>query len=184
MDRAVAMAIVDELVQSPNIRKHLLASEAVMRGLARRLHAEGEEDAWGLTGLLHDADYEATEKDLDRHTDVVAERMAKRGFTQDIIDAVRGHADKTPRTSLMAKAMYACDNAAGLITAAALVRPDKRLAGVTVDSLLKRFREKSFARGANREEILTCGAELGMLLPDFLEVCLRAMQSVSKELEL
>ncbi|MBI4236450.1 MAG: HDIG domain-containing protein [Chloroflexi bacterium] len=182
-DRAMAMALVNELVKTDNIRKHLLATEAIMRGLARLLEP-GAEEAWGLTGLLHDADYEATEKDVARHTDLVAELMRARGFVPEIIDAVRGHADKVARTTTMAKAMYACDALAGLITAAALVRPDKKLAGLTAESVLKRFREKSFARGANREEILTCETELRMPLADFIRVCLAAMQEAAESLGL
>jgi putative nucleotidyltransferase with HDIG domain len=170
-------------VQTPNIRKHLLAAEAIMRALARRLEP-GEEERYGLVGLLHDADYEATEKDAARHTDLVAERLARIGAPQEIIDAIRGHCDKAPRTTTMAKAIYACDAMSGLITAAALVRPDKRLAGLTADSILKRFREKSFARGANREEILTCEPELSIPLAAFTELCLEAMNGVAPELGL
>jgi putative nucleotidyltransferase with HDIG domain len=182
-DRADAMAIVDELVQTDNIRKHLLATEAIMRRLARRFEP-GAEEAWGVTGLLHDVDYEATEKDVSRHTDVAEEHMRGHGFPQEVIDAVRGHADKAPRTTAMAKAMYACDAMSGLITAAALVRPDRKLAGLTTDSVLKRFREKSFARGASRAEILTCETELGMPLPEFAQECLTAMQAAAGDLGL
>ncbi|MER3485845.1 MAG: phosphohydrolase, partial [Chloroflexota bacterium] len=142
MNRDEALQIIDELNVSPNIRKHLLANEAIMRALARRFEPEREE--------AYAADYEATEKDLEQHTLVTKRMLEERGAERAIIEAILGHADKVPRTSTMAKALYACDNLAGLITAAALVRPDKKLAGLTVESVLKRFKEPSFARGARR----------------------------------
>ena len=183
MNREQALQIVDELRVSPNIRKHLLANEAIMRALARRLEPEREE-AYAIVGLLHDADYEATEKDLEQHTLITKRLLEACGADPAIIEAILGHADKAPRTSTMAKALFAGDNLAGLITAAALVRPDKKLAGLTVESVLKRFKEPSFARGARRDEILTCETELGILLPEFVAIGLAAMQAISDELGL
>jgi predicted hydrolase (HD superfamily) len=183
VNRDEALQIIDELNVSPNIRKHLLANEAIMRALARRFEPEREE-AYAIVGLLHDADYEATEKDLEQHTLVIKRMLEERGAEPAIIEAILGHADKVPRTSTMAKALYACDNLAGLITAAALVRPDKKLAGLTVDSVLKRFKEPSFARGARRDEILTCESELGIPLREFVEIGLEAMKSISDDLGL
>ena len=103
---------------------------------------------------------------------------------QEIIDAVRGHADKEPRNTMMAKAIYAADELTGLIVAAALVRPDKKLEGLTVESVLKRFKEPAFAKGANRDQIKTCETELGTPLPEFTEIVLNAMKEISKELGL
>ncbi len=183
MDRAVALEIVNELVRTRNIRSHLLATEAIMRSLARRLEPEMEEH-YGIVGLLHDADYEATEKEEARHTDVVTERLESLGARRDIIDAIRGHCDKAPRRTTMAKAIYACDALSGLIVAAALVRPDRTLEGLTTTSVLRRFRERGFARGASREEILTCEPELGIPLPEFTETCLEAMKGIAAELGL
>lgn len=183
MNRDEALQIIAELNVSPNIRKHLLASEAIMRALARRFEPE-QEEAYAIVGLLHDADYEATEKDLEQHTLVTRRKLEERGADPAIIEAILGHADKAPRSSTMAKALYACDNLAGLITAAALVRPDKKLAGLTVESVLKRFKEPSFARGARRDEILTCESELGIPLREFVEIGLDAMKSISDELGL
>lgn len=183
MDRPQAMQLVEELLKTRNMRNHSLAAEAIMRKLAEKLEP-GREDDYGIVGLLHDADYEVTEKDEALHTDVVVEKLAGTDVSQEIIDAIKGHCDKAPRTTTMAKAIYACDAFSGLIVAAALVRPDKKLAGLTGESVMKRFNEKSFARGADRDEIRTCEPELGISLPDFAEINLDAMQGISDDLGL
>jgi len=189
MTREDSIKIVEELVQSPNIKKHCLAAEVVMLSLYDQLSRQKKSpeltrEAWGIVGLLHDADYEVTEKKLEKHTEVVSERLTKLGTEKEIIDAIRGHADKEKRTTLLAKAIYACDDLTGLIVAAALVRPDKKLSGLTVESTMKRFREPAFARGANRELIETCESELDMPLKDFIEISLKAMQGIARELGL
>lgn len=188
MRREEAWALVEELIQNPNLRKHCLAAEAAMRGLYRHFAAqgmaEGTEEEWAVAGLLHDADYEVTEKSPERHTDVVIERLASFNVTPEVVEAIRGHADKTERTTMMARALYACDELTGLITAAALVRPDKKLAGLTVESVLRRFREPSFARSANRDMIRTCEPELGLPLPEFTGLVLASMQAISDDLGL
>lgn len=182
MQRADALAIVDELVQSPNIRKHCLAVEAFMRGLAR--HFGEDEEEWGLVGLLHDADYEVTEKDLARHTDITVERAQARGASSRVLHAIRAHALREPLETRMDKAIYACDNLAGIIIAAALVHPERKLAALTPDFVVKRFKEKSFARSANREEILTCEENLGLSLTEFTRIGIAALQTVADELGL
>lgn len=182
MQRADALSIVDELVQSPNIRKHCLAVEAFMRGLAR--HFGEDEEEWGIVGLLHDADYEATEKDLARHTDLTVERAAARGASERIIHAIRAHCHKEPIETRLDKALYACDNLAGIIIAAALVHPERRLAALTPEFVLKRFKEKAFARSASREEVLTCESGLGLSLEEFTRIGLAALQGVADELGL
>lgn len=182
LTREEALKILDELIKSPNIKKHLLAVEAFMRRLA---HHFGEDEAeWGLTGLLHDADYEVTEKDLSRHTEITAERLRQYAGTERIIRAILAHNHKAPMDTTMAKALYACDNLTGLIVACALVHPEKRLEPLTVDFILRRFKEKSFARGASREEILTCESNLGIPLPEFIGLGLEAMKGVAAELGL
>src|SRR3989344_7297120 len=188
MNRQDAIKVVDELAKSPNIHKHLLAAEAAMVALYDYFEKqdkvdEGTREEWGIVGLLHDADYEATDKDLDRHTDVVTEKI-KGKVSQEVIDAIAGHADKAERRTLMAKAIYAADELTGLIVAAALVRPDKKLEGLTAESVLKRFKEPAFALGANRDQIKTCETELGVPLPEFTEIVLNAMKGISDELEL
>jgi len=182
LTRQEALKIVDELVKTPNIKKHLLAVEAFMRRLAR--HFGEDEDEWGLTGLLHDADYEVTEKDLERHTEVTAERLRQYAGTERIVHAILAHNHRAPMDTTMAKALYACDNLTGLIVACALVHPEKKLEPLTVDFVLRRFKEKSFARGANREEILTCESNLGIPLPEFIGLGLEAMKGIAAELEL
>jgi len=183
MTRKEAIRIVDELVKSENIRKHLIACEAVMRALAEKFEPEKSDD-WGLVGLLHDADYEATNKSVGQHTELVTEKLKEISAPQEIIDAVRGHADKVQRSTLMAKAIYAADELTGLIVAATLVRPDKKLASLTVESVLKRFREPAFARGANRDMIATCENELDLPLLEFVNICLTAMQKINNQLGL
>ena len=207
MNRDEALKIVDELVKSPNIRKHCLAAEAAMRTLARELRRKNSElkikenfseEDWGVVGLLHDADYDALKRDviasgktsdnyeatiLDKHTDLVTERL-KGQVNQEIIDAIAGHCNKAPRNTLMAKAIYAADELTGLIVAATLVRPDKKLAGLTAESVLKRMKEPAFARAVNREDIKTCESELGIALPEFVEIVLKAMKGISKDLGL
>lgn len=182
MRREDALAIVDELVQSPNIKKHCLAVEAFMRGLGRHFGADEEE--WGLVGLLHDADYEVTEKDLARHTDIAVERALARGAGPRVVHAIRAHALREPLETPIDKAIYACDNLAGIIIAAALVHPERKLSALTPDFVLKRFKEKSFARSANREEILTCEENLGLALEEFTRIGIASLQSVADELGL
>ncbi|OGY27027.1 MAG: hypothetical protein A2Z11_02015 [Candidatus Woykebacteria bacterium RBG_16_43_9] len=186
MSRSEALKIVDDLVKSPNIKKHLLAAEAAMAGLARELRVKEnfDEEDWGIVGLLHDADYEVTNKSLELHTEETTKKLKEVGAPQEIIDAVRGHADKEPRSTMMAKAIYAADELTGLIVAAAMVRPDKKLEGLTTESVLKRFKDPAFAKGANRDQIKTCETELGTPLPEFTEIVLNAMKGISKELGL
>lgn len=182
MKRNKALEILIKLSNSPNMVKHAVATEAVMRTLARRFEPEKEEE-YALCGLLHDADYEETEKSLAKHTDLVTEKINGK-VPQEIIDAIRGHCDKIPRTSQMAKALYAADELTGLIVACALVQPDKRLKSVSVESVLKKFKDKSFAKGARRDQIKTCEDELGISLDEFVGITLSSMQAISGDLGL
>jgi predicted hydrolase (HD superfamily) len=183
MSRDEALELVDSLVTSPNLKKHLLASEAAMRALAERFEKDRVED-WDLVGLLHDADQDITGKSLELHTVEIAKKLKEMGVDQDIIDAIQGHAHKEERTTIMAKGMYAVDELTGLIVACALVRPEKKLETVTVEGVLKKFKEKSFASGANRDQIMTCESELQIPLADFTELTLKSMQKISGELGL
>ncbi|OGY25351.1 MAG: hypothetical protein A2Z24_00750 [Candidatus Woykebacteria bacterium RBG_16_44_10] len=188
MIREEALKIVDELVQSPNIRKHCLAAEAAMTGLFDYFEKNGKVDVgnrveWGIVGLLHDADYEATDKDLEKHTQVVSEKIQGKA-PQEVVDAIKGHADKAERMTLMAKAIFATDELTGLIVAAALVRPDKKLEGLTTKSVLKRTKEPGFARAVSREDIKTCETGLGIPIAEFVEIVLNSMKEISKELGL
>lgn len=194
MKREEGYKLMCKMLANPNLRKHCLAVEAIMQALAvnlRQMHPEVtaeefNEEEWRIVGLLHDADYEITGKDLSRHTLVMEERLREVGASERIINGVKAHSDtvKPNRENWMEKAVWACDELSGLITAVALVRPDKKLASVETRSVIKRFPEKSFAAGAKREQILEGAEELGLSLEDFIGVALKAMQGVSSELGL
>lgn len=183
MERAEAVALMRRHLTDRNMRKHSLAVEAVMRGLARRLG--GDEEKWGLAGILHDIDYEQTRDDPDRHSMVGADMLAGMGLGADVVEAVRAHneAHGLPRDGLMSKALYSCDPLTGLIVAAALIHPEKELAAIDTAFVLHRFGEKSFARGARREPIKAC-SELGLGLEEFVSIGLQAMQAIAPELGL
>jgi len=189
MTRENALKILEELGNSPNMVKHALACGFVMRALACKLithppelkTAEGD---WELVGLLHDADYEATNKSLEDHTQEITKRLQKAGADQSIIDAIRGHCDKASRQTMMAKAIYACDELTGLIVACALVQPDKKLKSVRPESVIKKFKDPSFARSVNRQEIKTCEGGLNIPLEEFIGLTLKAMQDHAGDLGL
>jgi len=187
--RDESLKILDELKNSPNMKKHGFAVGFAMAVLydffqKGRKNPEMKKGDWEIVGILHDADYEITGKSLERHTEETTKKLEEKGTDSQIIDAIRGHCDKAERKTLMAKAVYAADELTGLIVAAALVRPDKKLASLTKESVLKRFGEKSFAAGANREQIKTCEEELGIKLEDFANIVLKSMQNHAKELGL
>jgi putative nucleotidyltransferase with HDIG domain len=181
MNRDEAVAFLEENVGNSNLRKHCLACEAIMRRLAGRF--AGDAEAWGLCGLLHDIDYDQVGQDPERHAVVGAEMLEARGVAPEIVEAVKGHNDKAPRDSHMARALYAADPASGFIVACALIRKDKKLAPVDVAFMKKRFREKRFAANASREQMAACSG-LGMELDEFLGECLEAMKTISSPLGL
>ncbi len=183
MTREEALDSVRTNVENENSVKHMLATEAIMRALARRLGEDEEE--WGLTGLLHDIDMELTEGDMNSHSQLGADLVREMGASEAMFHAILCHnqAHGIPLETKLDKALFCADPLTGLITAAALVRPDKKLAGVEANSVRKRFKEKSFAAGANREQIARC-SELGLELDDFIELGLKAMQGIAKELGL
>jgi putative nucleotidyltransferase with HDIG domain len=176
MERTEAFTLVTERIPNVNLVNHCVATEVIMERLARHFElSETDVERWALAGLLHDLDYAETADDFERHGVVSAEQLA--GLVDDeIVHAIKAHADKAPRESMMDKALYAADPTTGFIVAAALVRPDKSLAGVELRSLKKRWKEKAFARGANREQMAAC-AELGLERDEFLGLCLEAMQA-------
>jgi len=192
MTKEYALKILEELNNSENMKKHGLAVGFTMGELYDYFQKnnppsggpEMEKGDWEIVGILHDADYEITDKSLDRHTEETAKKLEEKGADSQIIDAIRGHCDKAERKTLMAKAVYAADELTGLIVAAALVRPDKKLASLTKESVIKRFGKKSFAAGANRDQIKTCEEELGIKLEDFANIVLKSMQNHAKELGL
>ncbi|MBA7631817.1 hypothetical protein ES703_39353 [subsurface metagenome] len=161
MTRKEALDSVKANVENENSVKHMLATEAIMQALAKRLGEDEEE--WGLTGLLHDIDMELTEGDMSSHSRLGADLVREMGASEAMARAILCHneAHGVPLETNLDKALFCADPLTGLITAAALVRPDKKLAGVEAKSVRKRFKEKSFAAGANREQIATC-SELGI----------------------
>ncbi|MDP3879774.1 MAG: HDIG domain-containing protein [Dehalococcoidales bacterium] len=183
MTREEALESVKANVENENLIKHMLAVEAVMRALAKRL---GEnESEWGMTGLLHDIDVELTDGDMDNHSKLGADLVREMGGSEAVAQAVLCHnqAHGIPPETRLDKALICADPLTGLITAAALVRPDKKLAGVEAASVRKRFKEKSFAAGASREQIAGC-SELGLELDEFIELGLKAMQGIAATLGL
>ncbi len=183
MKRETAFDLVQKNVKNRNLIKHMLAVEAIMKALAERLGQNKEQ--WGLAGLLHDIDYDKTADSPEQHSMIGANMLAELGLDPAIVYAVRVHNEVhgLPRNSLMDKALFAADPLSGLIVAAALIHPERKLAAIDVPFLVNRFHEKSFARGANREQIATC-SELGLSLEQFIELSLRALQAISKELGL
>ncbi len=183
MEREAALALTRERIPNVNLVNHCIATEVIMEALARHLGLEeADVGRWALAGLLHDLDYAETAEDFERHGVVTAELLADE-LDAEQLHAILAHAEKAPRESLMDRALYAADPTTGFIVAAALVRPDKALANVEVRSLLKRWKEKAFARGASREQMAAC-EELGLTREEFLSLALAAMQARAAEIGL
>ena len=181
MTREEALKLVNEKVSNKNLRKHMLATEAVMRHLARKLGED--EDLWALTGLLHDLDYDQTVNDFPRHGLITAEMLAEADVPEEAIYAIKSHPGHFPRKSVLDKALYAVDPITGLIVAAALMHPTKRLKNVDTDFVERRFKEKRFAAGADRDQIRSCG-DFDLTLKDFIALSLEAMQGICEALGL
>jgi len=183
LTREEALQLIKERVQSPELIHHMLATAAIMEGLAERLGQDREK--WYLTGLLHDVDYEETKDDPERHSIVAAELLQELGLDEELVHAVKSHNDHpgVERGTLLDKALYATDPLSGLITATAYVMPSRTLAEVRVKSIKKKFKDKAFARGAGREQIR--GIEgLGVELQEFFEIALQGMQEIAASLDL
>jgi len=179
--RDEAIKLVETRIQNQNLRKHILAVEVVMKYLARELNQP--EDTWAMAGLLHDLDYEETKGDPARHTLVTAELLAGLDVPPEVVDAIKAHADKKPRVTLMEKAIYCADPVTGFLVACALIRPTKKLEPIDPEFAIKRMKEKRFAAGANRNSINT-SAELGLPIDRFFAIALVAMKSISAALGL
>jgi len=176
-------------IKNPNLIKHHIACEAIMRDLCVKLIPNADNptiEKWGIVGLLHDADYELTKNVPQDHTKVLEQKIGNE-LPADVMYAIKAHNYKetgaTPK-SPMDHAMYACDELSGLIIAAALVHPDKKLASLDVDFIMKRFKEKSFAKGADRDQIKTCEKNLNIKLKDFIQINLGVMQKIAPRLGL
>jgi putative nucleotidyltransferase with HDIG domain len=184
MTRDQAWKIVTEYVKNKNLQKHMLAVEAAMAAYAKKINED--EETYRIVGLLHDFDWEI-HPTLEGHPQKGAEILRERGVSEEIIKAVLSHANHTgiKRESNLEKALYACDEITGLIVACALVRPTKNIADVDIKAIQKKFKEKSFAAGVNRQEVTEGAAELGVdLWLEHAPLVLRAMQSIAADLGL
>lgn len=181
--REQAWALLNEFTKNPNLIKHGLAVEAAMRAYAR--YFGEDEELWGLVGLIHDFDYEQNPT-AETHVYAGMEILRQRGWPEEIIRAAASHASYTgiPRETRMARALFAVDELTGLIVAVALVRPSKSILDVTVESVKNKWKDKAFARGANRQEIEQGAAELGIPLDEHIAIVLRGMQEIADELGL
>ena len=178
------VALLREHVQNENLVKHCLATEAIMRKMADRLGEEPEK--WGLTGLLHDLDFESTKDSPQEHTRKTVEVLAAKGFPEDALQAIREHNAEAlgiPRESKFGIALACSETITGLIVATALVYPDKKVGSVKPKSVRKRMKETAFARKVNREVIREC-ERIGIPLEEFIELSLRAMQEIGDQLGL
>ena len=183
MNRADAWGLLTEFTQSESLRKHALAVEACMRAYARKLG--GDEEQWALVGLLHDFDYERYPT-AQEHPFKGSEILAERGWPDDLRRAILSHADYSgvPRETPMEKALFACDELSGFITATALIKPNKSLAEVDAKSVRKRMKDKAFARSVSRDDIVNGAASLGIDLDEHITFCIGAMKTIAPELGL
>jgi putative nucleotidyltransferase with HDIG domain len=183
MNRADAFALLTEYVTNPALINHCRAVEAAMRGYARQLGED--EERWGIVGLLHDFDYERW-PDPPNHPLKGAEILKQHGYPDDVIYAIKSHADylpDCPRVHRIDKALYACDELAGLITAAALVRPNG-VTDLTASSVKKKMKSKGFARPVRREDITRGAADFGVDLTEHIQFMIDAMKPIAAELGL
>src|SRR5499427_2628326 len=182
-DRTSAWNLVCEYTPSESLRKHMLAVEACMRAYARKFTED--EEKWGVTGLLHDFDYEKHPTPQE-HPFVGNKILEERGYSEELRRAILSHADYSgvKRESKMEKTLFACDELAGFITATALVKPGKSLAEVEAKSVRKKMKDKAFARSVSREDITQGAQELGIVLEEHIAFCIEAMKEISGELGL
>ncbi|NQS98036.1 MAG: HDIG domain-containing protein [candidate division Zixibacteria bacterium] len=179
--RPEALKLVKKNVKNKNLVKHMIAVEGIMRRLAR--HFNEDEELWGVTGMLHDLDYDLTVDDFSRHGLVTAELLQGIDVPPELIRAIKTHPGHLPAESLMEKSLYAADPISGLIVAAALMHPSKKISGLDADFLNRRFKEKRFAAGADREQIRAC-SEMGLELEEFFRLSIEGMTQVADELGL
>jgi predicted hydrolase (HD superfamily) len=187
LDRESAWCLLTEFTQSESLRKHALAVEACMRAYSRKLApgSEEQEQLWAVVGLIHDFDYEKYPSRED-HPYRGSEILQERGYSEEIRRAIMSHAEYTgvTRESQMEKALFACDELAGFITACTLVKPGKSLAEVDAKSVKRKMKDKAFARSVSRDDIVTGAAELGIDLEEHIAFCIEAMTGIAAELGL
>src|SRR4030065_489693 len=183
MERNEALMIVHNYVKNENLIRHMLAVEAAMRFYAAKF--EEDQDLWGITGILHDFDWEI-HPTLEQHPFSGAPILRERGVPEEIVVAILSHADQTgiPRQTRMEKALYACDEITGLITAVALVRPSRSLADLEASSVKKKWKDRAFAAGANRDEIAKATQEFDIELWEHVSNVILAMRNIADDLGL
>ncbi len=183
MERKEALELVRSHLKSDNLFYHSLAVEAVMKGLAHKL--DGDETEWALAGLLHDVDYEVTADTPEQHGLKSMDILSGFNLSDELLHAIQSHNEMTgvARETILDKALFAADPITGLLTACALVKPTKKLAEVEASSVKKKFKDKAFARGANREQIDSITA-LGLERADFIALSLESMKAIAGEIGL
>lgn len=181
MNRNEALTLVRSKSEKETTVRHLITVEGVMKRLAQ--HFGEDTDAWGLAGLFHDIDQDQTHHDLSRHARMGAEWLREAGVDEDIINAVLAHAHPEYRTDLMSKAIVNADAISGFLVACALVRPEKAV-GMKVSSCKKKFKQKSFAPGVARDEIVSCEEDIGVEVDEFFLLGIEGIQSVAEEVGL
>lgn len=187
-DRSDAWNLLCEYTQSDSLRKHALAVEACVRAYARKLTAN--EELWGLTGLLHDFDYErwpnAAHHPTEEHPYAGTIILRERGYAEEMIHAILGHANYSgvERVTPLDHALFACDELSGFLTACALVKPSKSIRDVEAPSVKKKLKDKAFARGVSRDDVYKGAEELGVPLEDHIAFCISAMQASAETLGL
>lgn len=194
MTREEALELLHSKMQNQNLRRHCYAVGAVMKGIYQHLnggshYAEASRDTWEITGLLHDMDYEITKDNPKQHTHLAVDWLNETDVSDDVKNAILAHGwgyvegNPEPKTT-MEWAIYTCDELTGLIVACALVKPDKKLASVTVESVKNKWNQKAFAAGVDRKQIEMCEEKLGIPLDNFIEIALISMQEIHEELGL
>ncbi len=181
MNRNEAFEMVQNSVKNKNLIKHMLACEACMRKMAEIFNED--KNVWGNAGLLHDLDYDKTFDKPEKHGYITVELLKEKGVKQEILDAILAHPGHKERETLIEKALYAVDPLTGLIVAAVLMHPDRKIGSVDFDFIKRRFNEKRFAAGADREQIKSI-EKSGIKLDDFILHCLNAMSEIAEDLGL
>ena len=185
--RIKALEIINDKLTTKNLVSHCLATEATMRALAK--HFGEDPDAWGLAGLMHDADWDETRNNIHKHTHDTVKWLKEAGETDEsvlraILSHNYAHNGQNPPVNNMEWSLYCCDELTGFIVAVALIRPEKKLELVEVKSILKRFPQKAFAAGVHREQIELCEEKLGIKLEDFVTLTLNAMKEIAPSIGL
>jgi predicted hydrolase (HD superfamily) len=185
--REEAWKLLNEFTQSASLLKHALSVEACMRWYAAHLGKDAEAENYGITGLLHDFDYERwPDPTPEGHPFVGNKILAERGYSAEIREAIMGHANYSgvPRTSLLAKTLFAVDELSGLVTAAVLVRPDKSIFNLEAPSVLKKMKDKAFAKGCNRDDIRIGAEEIGLPLEQHVNNVITALRGIAGDIGL